>query len=96
MYLERIIGSERVVIISKTTCAYSGLVKQKFERLGAPYKAIEINLISDCRDIMRALEEICGYDYTPSVFIDGVHVGGFCELSALEEEGKLLPMLRGD
>jgi len=37
---------------------------------------------------------ITGRRTVPQIFIDGVHVGGFDELAALDREGKLPEMLR--
>ena len=39
--------------------------------------------------------EKTGRRTVPQIYIDDFHVGGFDDLSALDQDGKLEPMLRG-
>jgi glutaredoxin 3 len=39
--------------------------------------------------------EMTGRRTVPQIYIGDVHVGGFDDLSALDREGKLEPLLRG-
>ncbi len=58
-------------------------------------KGVEIEII----DIDSAVEEFAavakkiGKDSTPQIFIDGKHIGGFDDLSELDMDDELEPML---
>jgi len=53
---------------------------------------IRVDLLPDQRVQMM---EMTGRRTVPQIYIGDTHVGGFDDLSALDREGKLEPLLRG-
>ncbi|ONM16001.1 glutaredoxin homolog1 [Zea mays] len=45
---KEIVASAPLVVFSKTSCPFCVRVKQLFEKLGASYKAIELDKESEC------------------------------------------------
>jgi glutaredoxin 3 len=68
-------------------------VKQLFEKLGASFKAIELDVESDGSEIQDALKEWTGQRTVPNVFINGKHIGGCDDTMALNNDGKLVSLL---
>ncbi|OAY63181.1 Glutaredoxin-C1 [Ananas comosus] len=85
-----IVASSPVVIFSSTHCPLSGRVKQLLTKLGATFKAIELEELSDGSDIHLALRKWTGQSTIPNVFISGKHVG---VVMSRHREGKLVPLL---
>jgi glutaredoxin 3 len=56
-------------------------------------KGVEVQEIDVSFDRSAMIERADGRGTVPQIFIDGVGVGGFDDLAALEREGKLDPML---
>ncbi|KAI4350668.1 hypothetical protein L6164_005100 [Bauhinia variegata] len=90
---KEIVSINPVVIYSKTHCPFCVDVKQLLTKLGATYKAIELDTEADGSDIQSALAEWTGQRTVPNVFIGGKHIGGCDSTTALHNEGKLEPLL---
>ncbi|OVA16965.1 Glutaredoxin [Macleaya cordata] len=90
---KEIVSSTPVVVFSKTYCGYCRRVKELLTQLGATYKVIELDVESDGDDIQAALLEWTGQRTVPNVFIGGKHIGGFDNVKAKHEEGKLVSLL---
>jgi glutaredoxin 3 len=58
----------------------------------AEIEKIRIDVDTEQRTIMM---ERTGRRTVPQIYIGDTHVGGFDDLSALDREGKLLPLLNG-
>lgn len=58
----------------------------------AEIEKIRIDVDTDQRAVMM---ERTGRRTVPQIYIGDTHVGGFDDLSALDREGKLLPLLNG-
>lgn len=80
-------------ICSKSYCPFCVRVKKLFEQLGATFKAIELDGESDGSELQSALAEWTGQRTVPNVFINGKHIGGCDDTLALNNEGKLVPLL---
>jgi glutaredoxin 3 len=82
-----------VKIYTTINCGYCDRAKDLLERKGAAYE--EVNVFDD--DDMRAklVEMTHGQRTLPQIFIGDTHVGGYRDLSQLNREGKLDPMLQG-
>ncbi|MFP2928750.1 glutaredoxin 3 [Pyxidicoccus sp. 3LG] len=80
-----------VKIYTTTYCGYCVRAKDLLKRKGVDYQ--EVDVTGD--DAMRAkLVEMSGGQRTvPQIFIGDTHVGGYSDLSLLDSEGKLDPML---
>ena len=81
----------RVEIYSSMFCGYCARAKALLERKGVAYENIDVLEDTSRRDEM--VERAGGRTTVPQIFIDGVHIGGSDELTALDREGKLDPLL---
>ena len=79
-----------VKIYSKTYCPYCDRAKALLQSKGVRYE--EINLEGK-PDEMQALVKQTGLRTVPQIFINGNLVGGFTDLAALDQQGKLDAML---
>ena len=77
----------RVEIYSTLFCPYCARAKSLLERKGVKY--VNIDIIEDTAKRDEMLERSGGRTSVPQIFIDGDHIGGFDELSALDRRGKL-------
>ena len=82
----------KVVMYSKTTCAYCHRAERALRDHGvADLEVIQIDIDRSRRDemIKRAHRST-----VPQIFIDGKHVGGCDDLLALDRAGGLVPLLQ--
>lgn len=82
-----------VTIYTKPLCPYCVRAMALLKRKGASVTEISAAFDSDMRAEM--LRRSNGERTYPQIFIGETHVGGADELFALEEAGKLDPMLNG-
>lgn len=76
-----------IVIYLKPTCPYCQRALALFGDKGVTYQAIDLLQQPEKRDEM--IERANGRTTVPQIFIGEVHVGGFDDLQALEDAGKL-------
>ncbi|MCP4092539.1 MAG: glutaredoxin 3 [Planctomycetes bacterium] len=81
----------KIEIYSKTTCPYCVMAKRLFESKGQAFEEINLNLNPERTDEM--VERAGGRMTVPEIFIDDKLIGGYDDLAALEQEGKLDPLL---
>lgn len=81
----------RVEIYSTMFCGYCARAKALLDRKGVAYENIDVMQDPSRRDEMVARAQ--GGTTVPQIFIDGVHIGGSDELVALDQAGKLDPLL---
>ena len=72
-------------------CPYCTWAKQLLEGKGVEYSLINVN---DDEMIRQEMEDRSGRNTVPQIFIGEVHVGGFDDLSALDRQGGLDPLLQ--
>lgn len=84
--------SAKVEIYTKFACPYCFRAKLLLENKGAAYTETDASGGPN-RDEMLARAN--GSSTVPQIFIDGLHVGGCDDLFALNQAGKLDPMLAG-
>ncbi|XP_060522163.1 uncharacterized protein LOC132699460 isoform X1 [Cylas formicarius] len=84
-----LIGSDKVVIFSKTYCPYCKLAKEVFDKLKEKYTTIELDERDDGDEIQSILGEITGARTVPRVFVKGNCLGGGSDVKALYEKGEL-------
>lgn len=71
-------------------CPYCNMAERLFDQLGVDYE--EIDVTND--DEMRTkLVERTGMRTVPQIFINGEPVGGYTDVRALQQSGKLDDML---
>ena len=81
----------RVEIYTRMFCGYCSSAKRLLDGKGVAYEEYDLSLGGPKRAEM--IERANGRSTFPQIFIDGVHVGGCDDLHALDDAGKLDPML---
>lgn len=81
-----------IIIYSTLMCPYCVQAKQLLDHKGAEYKEIRVDQEPD--KMAEMLSKSGGRRTVPQIFIGGSHVGGFDDLKALNEQGKLDIMLK--
>ena len=81
----------RVEIYTKIFCGYCSAAKRLLAGKQVDFEEYDISLGGPKRAEM--LQRANGRSTVPQIFIDGVHVGGSDDLHALDDAGKLDPML---
>ena len=82
----------RVEMYSKMFCPYCARAKRLLADKGAEVEEYDITLGGSKRDEM--LSRAGGRHTVPQIFIDGRHVGGSDDLTALDQAGELDPLLQ--
>jgi len=83
----------KVQIYSKANCPFCVRAKALLDRKGIPYEEID----AEENDELRVwLAETSGQKTVPQIFVDGRPLGGFSDIDALDKQGKLDPILRGE
>jgi glutaredoxin 3 len=72
-------------IYCSDACPFCQRAYQLLESKGVPFKKHYVKSPSDWDEVM----ELTGRNTVPQVFINGVHLGGFDDLSAANQSGKL-------
>ena len=80
-----------VTVYSSPFCPYCFMAKKLLNKKGVEFAEIDVMLHPSRKAEMVKLAE--GRTTVPQIFIDGNPVGGFEELSALDEDGRLDAML---
>lgn len=80
-----------VEIYTTPSCGYCQAAKRLLGRKGVAFKEIDVSGDYDLRIAMTQRAE--GRRSVPQIFIGDVHVGGCDDLYALDEAGKLDPLL---
>lgn len=79
-----------VTMYATKYCPYCMRARALLKNKGVEYTEIDVDAQPRERATMR---ERAGRTSVPQIFIDDTHVGGFDDLHALENDGKLDPML---
>lgn len=82
---------KKIVIYSKTICPYCVQAKILLKMKKADFEEIKVDENPEQFDEM--LKKSNGRRTVPQIFIGDEHVGGFDDLKALEDAGKLEAML---
>ena len=80
-------ADERVIVYSQPFCGYCSAAKRLLEKKGAAFT--EIDVMSEPGRRAEMMERSGGRRTVPQIFIDGRHVGGYDDLSALDKSGEL-------
>ena len=80
----------QIEIYTTPFCGYCARAKGLLDRKGAAYEEMDVMMDDQKRTEMR---ERSRRTTVPQIFINGRHIGGSDELAALEQAGKLDPLL---
>lgn len=81
----------RVLMYCTAVCPYCTMAERLLTRKGVTQ--IEKIRVDLDQQTMREMMERTGRRTVPQIYIDDFHVGGFDDLSELDQDGKLEPML---
>ena len=81
-----------VEIYTKMFCPYCSRAKRLLAEKGVGYEEYDITMGGPRRQEM--LSRANGRHTVPQIFIDGAHIGGSDDLAALDEAGRLDPLLQ--
>lgn len=76
----------KVVMYSKVPCPYCDRAKTFFKNKGIAYELIDL---TDRMDELQAIKEKTGWMTVPIILINDKLIGGYSDLKALDDEGKL-------
>jgi glutaredoxin 3 len=82
-----------VVLYTRKFCGYCSAAKSLLRKKNVNFREFDGTYDNDVRKEM--IQKANGASTFPQIFINGEHVGGCDELHALEQAGKLNPMLDG-
>jgi len=85
--------SPKVTLYTKDHCPYCVRAKALLTRKGVPFEEVPV----EGRDDLRTwLVEATGQRTVPQMFVGERSLGGYTDVAALDEEGKLDALLRGE
>jgi glutaredoxin 3 len=83
----------KVTLYTKDYCPYCVRAKRLLDKKGIAFEEVNV----EGRDELRVwLVEATGQRTVPQVFVDGRALGGFTDIDALDRQGRLDPILRGE
>lgn len=82
-----------IVIYSSAHCPYCIMAKELLESKNVEYKELRID--EKFEYARESVKKSGGRKTVPQIFIGDYHVGGYDDLHALDNEGKLDPLLKG-
>ncbi len=83
----------KVQVYTKRNCAYCVRAKALLQKKGVAYEEIDVEN-DDARRVW--LVEKTGQRTVPQIFVGDRSLGGFTDLEALDRQGQLDPILRGE
>jgi glutaredoxin 3 len=86
-------AAPKVTVYTKRSCPFCVRAKHLLDRKGVGYEEISV----EGKDELRVwLAEATGQKTVPQIFAGDRSLGGYTDLAALDAEGKLDPILRGE
>ena len=83
----------RIQIYTKSACPYCVRAKALLDRKGVAYEEIDAEGEPALRDWLVVAT---GQRTVPQIFVDGRSLGGFSDIDALDKQGRLDAILRGE
>lgn len=83
--------SEGIIMYSGAHCAYCVRARDLLDRKGVLYREIKVDIAPELRVEMEHRSQ---RRTIPQIFINGLHVGGFDDMAALDRAGKLDALLQ--
>jgi glutaredoxin 3 len=81
------VAAPRVIVYSQPFCGYCTAAKRLLQGKGAEFTELDVMVEAGRRTEM--IERSGGRRTVPQIFIDGRHIGGYDDLSALDRSGEL-------
>jgi glutaredoxin 3 len=81
-----------VLVYCTSWCGYCARAQRLLKAKGVNFEAIDIEAEPQRRAEMRTRS---GRSSVPQIFIDDLHVGGYDDMKALDDAGKLDALLHG-
>ena len=86
-------ATRKVTVYTKQSCPFCVRAKRLLEKKGVAFEEVSV----EGKDDLRAwLVEKSGQMTVPQIFVGERSLGGFSDIDALDREGKLDPILRGE
>jgi glutaredoxin 3 len=86
-------STPKITVYTKQNCPFCVRAKRLLEKKGAAFDEVSV----EGKDELRTwLVEKTGQMTVPQIFVGERSLGGFSDLDALEQAGKLEPILRGE
>lgn len=82
---------QKITVYSTPVCPYCVRAKNLLKSKGYAFEEIDVSQDSALREAMT--EKAGGRRTVPQIFIGNTHVGGFDDLSALDRQGRLSPLV---
>jgi glutaredoxin 3 len=86
-------AASKVTVYTKQNCPYCVRAKRLLEKKGVAFEEIDVESNDDLRVWLR---EKTGQMTVPQIFAGDRSLGGFSDIDALDKDGKLDPLLRGE
>lgn len=84
----------QIIIYSSGFCPYCSWAKKLLDSKQASYSEIRIDQVEGAQQEMLA--KSAGQMTVPQIFIGDFHVGGYTDMVALDQQGRLDPLLQGE
>lgn len=81
----------KIEIYTTMWCGYCARARSLLDRKGVAFEEFDVD--ADLSKRTEMVQRAGGRTSVPQVFIDGVHVGGCDDVVALDQAGKLDPLL---
>ncbi|KAF9315528.1 hypothetical protein BG003_002931 [Podila horticola] len=89
-----LIDSNKIMVFSKSYCPYSASAKKLLKSYTSDLHILEVDLESDGAAIKDVLIKITnGHKTFPSIFLQGLSIGGWDNLEAMDKKHDLKPRL---
>jgi len=82
-----------ILIYSSAVCPYCVAAKNFLKARGLDYREQRIDMDRQAREDMMAKAKRTS---VPQIFVNGIHVGGFDDMVALDRAGKFQPLLESE
>jgi glutaredoxin 3 len=86
-------AAPKVTVYTKQNCPYCVRAKRLLEKKGLTFDEVDVESNDELRVWLR---EKTGQMTVPQIFAGDRSLGGFSDIDALDRDGKLDPILRGD
>ena len=80
----------KVIMYTKVPCPYCVSAKRFLEGKGVSFEEIDL---TDRPEEMQRIKDQIGWRTVPIIMINDKLIGGYTDMKALDEEGKLDPLL---
>lgn len=82
---------KKVVIYTKDPCPYCVRAINFMTDKGIPFEEIDL---TDRQDEIDRIKNETGWRTVPIIMVDGQLIGGYTDMKALDDEGKLMPLIK--